>query len=162
MFIRGRHSLRLKNWDYRKPGSYFITICVNDGIHYFNTPLLKQIVEKYWLKIPVNNPHTALGEYVIMPDHVHGIINIRRYPDSYRDKPFPVNSDKISDYRLPGSIGSIIQGFKTVTKRSIRYHDIYKYFSWQRDFWDRIIRDDREYWAIENYIRKNPVKLKIT
>ncbi|OGJ96721.1 MAG: hypothetical protein A2350_02050 [Candidatus Raymondbacteria bacterium RifOxyB12_full_50_8] len=78
------------------------------------------------------------------------------YIDHHKIDPHkPEKPIKISDYRMPGSIGSIIQGFKTVTQRVIRYNDKYHAFEWQRDYHDHIIRNAGEYDRIAAYIRNN-------
>ncbi len=88
-FKYNRRSCRLQEWDYRTPGSYFITIKTGDGTHYFNNPKLKAIAEKYWKTIPRRHRHVELGAYEIMPDHIHGIITIVRYPDPDGKKQIP-------------------------------------------------------------------------
>ncbi|OGJ90195.1 MAG: hypothetical protein A2487_02655 [Candidatus Raymondbacteria bacterium RifOxyC12_full_50_8] len=200
-FKHNRRSCRLHEWDYRTPGSYFITIKTGDGTHCFNNPRLKAIAEKYWKTIPRRHDHVELGVYEIMPDHIHGIITIVRYPDPDGKKQIPARRNrrgimlqsnrqmlhnaptggagndhlnhhkidphkpekpiKISDYRVPGSIGSIIQGFKTVTQRVIRYNDKYHAFEWQRDYHDHIIRDAGEYDRIAAYIRNNRLEWEL-
>ena len=82
-----RKKIRLKNYDYSKPGYYFVTICSknNENIfgHIENDKMILnkygEIVEKTWTKIPEHFQNVELDEYVIMPDHIHGIINIQTY-----------------------------------------------------------------------------------
>ncbi len=77
-------SARLAGWDYSRPGSYFITICTKNREHFFgeiknHEMYLNEIgiiADKCWAKIPDHFENTLLGEFVIMPNHVHGIINI--------------------------------------------------------------------------------------
>ena len=77
-----RRSIRLKGYDYTQPGAYFITICTHQRHHLFGEVVdgkmqlnaLGEIARQCWLAIPDHFPHTALDEFVIMPNHVHGII----------------------------------------------------------------------------------------
>jgi len=75
-------SARLKNWDYRLSGAYFITICTADREHFFGDiengemklSNLGVIADIFWHEIPARKPNAKLGEYVIMPNHMHGIL----------------------------------------------------------------------------------------
>lgn len=79
-------SARLKNWDYGSNGAYFITICTKNREHFFgeidmvsHTMQLNQIgklAEQFWLEIPVHFPFVELGEFVVMPNHTHGVLMI--------------------------------------------------------------------------------------
>ena len=73
--FRHRRSIRLKEYDYSQPGAYFITICTRDGELYFEQyPELKQIINRQWQEIPDRYANIRLDEFVIMPNHIHGII----------------------------------------------------------------------------------------
>ena len=75
--IYHRRSIRLKNYDYSQCGAYYITICTKNRECYFEKYLtLKNIVANQWENIPNRYPHVELDEYIIMPDHFHGIISI--------------------------------------------------------------------------------------
>jgi putative transposase len=77
-------SIRLKGYDYRNEGAYFITICTNHREHYFgeciNSEMLLNTIglnaQSCWAEIPNHFPNTSIGEFVVMPNHVHGIIII--------------------------------------------------------------------------------------
>ncbi|MFH1761827.1 MAG: hypothetical protein ABIA63_12080 [bacterium] len=84
-----RQSHRMKGWDYRTPASYFVTLCTTAGICFFQDKKLADVVTKYWLKIPKRQNHVELDEFVVMPNHLHGIIIIKRFPNSYKSHPFP-------------------------------------------------------------------------
>ena len=81
---RNRQSLRLKDYDYTSDGAYYVTVCVDDRKCVFGDMRngkmslngCGEIADKYWNEIPKHFPHVALDEYIIMPNHVHGIINI--------------------------------------------------------------------------------------
>ena len=82
-------SARLQNWDYRWSGAYFITICTAEREHYFgeiengkmNLSNLGVIADIFWHEIPIRKPFVKLGEYVIMPNHIHGILIIDEQPN---------------------------------------------------------------------------------
>ena len=79
-------SARLKNWDYGSNGAYFITICTQHRKHFFGEILddemnlneIGQLAEKYWLEIPSHFPFVELGNFVVMPNHTHGILIINK------------------------------------------------------------------------------------
>lgn len=192
-----RRPHRLREWDYRAPGSYFLTLCTNGQYPYFDDRSILSISRKYWREIPQRHPHVELGDYEFVHNHMHGIVTITRYPESHGDKkhpdaaprggaprrgaihtvhaapcrgvihtvhaandgmaPLPGAMDRHPphDYHLPGSIGAIIQGYKIITKRVIRFCTRYADFGWQRDIWDHIIQNDIEYARISAYIRNN-------
>jgi len=69
-----RRSIRLRGWDYTYPGAYFVTICTHNGECLFEDPVLRRVVETMWRRIPHHFPYVQLDEFVVMPNHVHGII----------------------------------------------------------------------------------------
>lgn len=80
-------SARLQSWDYGSNGAYFITICTHNRKHFFGKTIdngimqlneLGQIAEKYWMEIPTQYPYIELGNFVIMPNHMHGILIINK------------------------------------------------------------------------------------
>lgn len=85
-------SARWQNWDYSDEGSYFVTICAKHKIHYFGEIIEKQMylskigemAEEYWLKIPKYFPFAKLDVFVIMPNHIHGIVVIRHDNEAIR------------------------------------------------------------------------------
>lgn len=163
-------SARLPFHDYGANGSYFITICTwqkecffgeikNQKMHLSSLGLC---AKKCWKKIPHHFPFVRLGEFIVMPDHIHGIVNIDRNLDvetqdlvslpSQHTKPLP------SQARLgPQSknIPSIIRGFKIgVTKFARKNLGINTV--WQPGYHDHLIRANDEYLKIERYIIENP------
>ncbi len=182
-------STRLKNWDYGGNGAYFITICTRDRVHYFGEIThgrmvmseIGRMAEKFWKEIPVHFPHVRLDEFVIMPNHVHGIIIIDKHDD--RGKTVPVmavvetpklivetpklgvsttmtGNDAKSNTKKwkPGNLGVIINQYKRIC--TIRVRKINPDFAWQYRFYDHVIRNDRSFQRIVNYIRNNPDKWK--
>jgi REP element-mobilizing transposase RayT len=166
-------SARLQTWDYGSNGLYFITICTQNREHYFGEiqngkMILSEIgilANKYWNEIPEHFPFVILDAFVVMPNHVHGIIIIDK-PDN--DGPnvetqnfasLPSQPSKISTNKFgPQSknLASIIRGFKIGVTKNARL--IHADFAWQSRFYDHIIRNNESYDKIRNYIANNPLK----
>jgi len=164
-----RRSIRLKEYDYSQPGLYYITICTynrellfgnifNNKIFLNNAGIM---VKKFWCEIPLHFPITKLDEYIIMPNHIHGIIKIIENDDkTVGGQNFdPLLHPPKNQFQkiIPRSIGSIIRGFKTgVTKwfrNNTEIHPI-----WQRNYYEHIIRNEDDLDRIRQYIIDNPLK----
>ncbi len=152
-----RRSIRLPDWDYRSAGYYFITICTHQRECLFDDPRLYEIALNAWDYIP-QQPHAknvALDEWIIMPNHTHGIIEIIIEPESIH--PGGEQQDSLPS----GSIGAIVGNYKMlVTKRvkaMLKASGTNKQV-WQRGYWERIIRNERELNATRQYIRNNPIR----
>jgi len=167
--VHHRRSIRLKNYDYSQPGAYFITICTHnreclfgdivDGEMILNE--YGEIAKKCWLEIPVHFPNVLLDEYVIMPNHVHGIIIINDNIGENNHLPDIVGAKNFSPLHIPKfqspkrAIGSIIRGYKIgVTKWFRQKTEIYNV--WQRNYYEHIIRNEGELNQIREYIINNP------
>ena len=157
-------SNRLQGFDYGSHGMYFVTICTKDRMHYFgeiantppgvetgNCPSLRMtevgnIAQQCCMEIPQHYPFVVLDEFVIMPNHTHGILFFN-LPDKTDWTPnvFGVQSK---------NLGAVIRAYKSSVKRYANQNQIE--FDWQSRFHDHIIRDEREYHAIKNYIINNP------
>ena len=155
-----RKSSRLKEYDYSNSAYYFITICIHDKEYYFgNVHKEKMILNQYgiiaeecWKDLPSHYSNCELDYYVIMPNHVHGILVIDNY-----------NYDKAT---LPQSkihgITEIIRGYKTFSSKIINLlPDQEKAFRWQKSYYDRIIRNEKELHQIRKYIEQNPLRWDI-
>ena len=157
--IHKKRSRRLNGHDYASENLYFITIKTQN-----NNPLFGEIrnrimhlnaagavAEKCWLSIPEHFPHTAIHEYVIMPDHIHGIIEIVCNPVGAKNfSPLP------SVFKSPSkTIGSIVRGFKIGVTKWFREHTEIQDV-WQSNYHDHIIRNTEAYERICQYIRDNP------
>lgn len=173
-------STRLQKWDYRWKGAYFITICTHKRVHYFGEirqgkmQLSKTgiLADKLWHEIKNHAKHITLGEFIVMPNHIHGILIINQSPVKTRHalsppppEPSPPPpqpsqpSQTIGQQRFQNqgknSVSSIIGGYKSaVTKHANRLGLTFK---WQPSFYDIIIRDDKAFQNISNYIKNNPV-----
>jgi len=71
-----RHSIRMPGYDYTEPGAYFVTICCQNRECLFDDPVLRSVVETHWQNIPGHVPNATLDAWVVMPNHLHGIIVI--------------------------------------------------------------------------------------
>ena len=175
-------STRLKDWDYSANGAYYITICVKNREYLFGNindgklilSDLGQFAERCWREIPIHFPFVQLDEFIIMPNHVHGIIIINKSDDMSSVETQNLASLQLSSKRnlqktqnlasLQSSskygpqsknIASIIRGYKIgVTKYSSNNNISFK---WQPRFFDHIIRDDKSLQKIREYIVNNPI-----
>jgi putative transposase len=162
-----RRSIRLKHYDYASLGAYFVTICtynrqclfgqITDGKMVLNDA--GREVEHCWNEIPAHFPHVALDEFVVMPNHVHGIIVITVGVRHAVPLPNPVQP-KSEHFQKPiaGSIPTIIRSFKSaVTKRINQTRKTPGVTLWQRNYYERIIRNENEMNTIRQYIINNPL-----
>ena len=148
-----RRSIRLKGWDYASSGLYFVTICTHNRQNIFADPRLRDIVEMALAYIPQQDHarHVVLDESVIMPNHMHGILGLS------------VTESVPRDFKTlqPGSVGTIVGNYKMlVTKRVKAMLKVVgsDYQVWQRGYYERIIRNERELNTIRHYIQQNPIR----
>ncbi len=169
-------SARLKNWDYEWNAAYFVSICTQGRELFFGDVVngemilnnLGQIVNAEWIKTPEIRPamNLVLGTYQIMPNHFHAIVVIgeNKYnTDSNDDIPPQQYNERENNNEYKNIFGpqrknlsSIIRGFKSAVTTEIR--KIHADYGWQSRFHDHIIRNEKEYKRIENYIKTNPQK----
>jgi REP element-mobilizing transposase RayT len=167
--IHRRRSIRLPLHNYAKEGEYFITIVGKDRECLFGSIIdgemqlsdIGQIVRDEWLRTHEIRPYVELDEFVVMPNHVHGILVITGRGTS----PPPVNSRRgVSQYAPTGfkspseTVGAIIRGFKSATtKRINQFRNSPGTPVWQRNYYERVIRDERELDQTRAYIADNIV-----
>ncbi len=157
--MRRLSSLRLDDYDYSEEGIYFMTICTQDHKNFFgrieNWKMVLndvgKIAEKYWKEIPKHYENVQLGAFVIMPNHIHGLIEIT---NSVRTEQCSVPTKK--NY---GLISKIIKSFKNTVTKQIR--TFFPDFAWHRSFYDHIVRNDKELEKIHEYIIFNPEKWEL-
>ena len=167
-------SARAPWWDYGSDGAYFITICTKNRCHYFGAvdrggimqlSAIGKIAEQEWIKTPGIRPDMGLtlGEFVVMPNHFHGIVIIGDpRSDSRRDAMHRVSTRiGTGDMKPKNQFGpqsknlaSIMRGFKSAVTQRARIMHID--FAWQSRFHDHIIRDEYAYHRISQYIVNNP------
>ncbi len=167
-----RRTLRLKGYDYTQPGAYFVTICTyrrqplfgevaDDGVMHLHP--FGQVVREVWFETARVRPYVVLHEeeFVVMPNHVHGIIWIVEVDG----QPAVVGATRrvapTEDGRArgpkPGSLGAIIGQFKSlVTKRINALRGTPGAPVWQRNYYEHIIRTEQALDAIRRYIAVNP------
>lgn len=179
-------SARLQGWDYRNAGMYFITICTHNKIPYFgkceNGKLKLSaaglLVQGCWYEIPRRNHHVQLGEFIVMPNHVHGVLILEEtLPDIDSVETFNsnVSTQNASAQNIPqrskneyfqnispksSSVSRIVQQFKRACTYHIKTSLLKKDFRWQERFYDHIIRTDESFVRISNYIVNNSSKWK--
>ena len=179
-----RKTIRLKNYDYSQEGAYFVTICVKNrqcllGKIINNKMALNNIgetVEFTWLDLPNHNKNIELDHFVIMPNHIHGIINIvgagsqpALNQNNISINNIPDNCKILIDHKIKRAglepaptcdhgLSEIIRQFKTFSARRVnKINNISNNGLWQRNFYERIIRDQHDLNRIYEYIDNNPV-----
>ena len=157
-----RHSLRIKKYNYSLPGAYFITICtyrkenilgyIIDGKIKLN--VLGKITEREWLKTFQIRENIQSDKFIVMPNHFHGIIVLTD------NKKGVLQYAPTNKFRSPSqTIGSIVRGFKSAVTREIKRLDYpFLYSIWQRNYYEHIIRNERELNRIREYIQNNPLR----
>jgi len=188
--LHHRRSIRLKNYDYAGKGLYFITLCTAQRKNLFGRIIngelflnpLGEIAKEEWAKTPEIRDNISLGAFIIMPNHMHGIISI----DHQIRKP---GKDEIGKFHSPShTIGAIIRGYKGATTK--RIHQLLRKIKesrtgeslfalkdkpasleselgewlfaptaptiWQRNYYEHIIKSEKAYRNISNYIINNP------
>jgi len=155
---QGRRSIRLKGYDYTQPGAYFVTIVAHQRECWFNQSAFRVIVEQEWCGLPARFPTIRLDEFVVMPNHVHFIVWLNPPVGAQLNcaPTTPIGQSFTVDWERP-TLGQVVRVFKAVVTRRIRQADG-KGFAWQRNYYERIIRNERELNAIRQYIRDNPAR----
>lgn len=178
--IHHRRSIRIKDYDYSQEGLYFITICTFNHKSLFGyidsgemvLDEFGRIVHNEWLKTGEMRRNITLHEFVIMPNHMHGIIEINdstRRGTMLRAQIHCVTKNEGTLQRAPtteqfgkptsNTIPTIVRGFKSsVTKQINNIRKTPGYPVWQRSYYEHIIRNEKSYNQISEYIRHNPKK----
>ncbi len=171
--FRGKYripSARRPGWDYASPGAYFVTICTHNRQPFFGhiaggemrlSPI-GETARRFWQEIP---GHTAarvsVDVFVVMPNHVHGIVVI--HDDPVAVETLQCNVSTATDNPMSaispraGSLGAIVRSYKSAVTRWCRQNG-HPEFAWQSRFHDHIIRNQREYKRIAAYIIRNPAQ----
>ena len=176
-------SARCQNWDYTSNGYYFVTICAQNREYFFGDVVADEmqlspvgkIVTEEWQKTAQIRSYIELDEWVIMPNHLHGIIIIKNQPPPlivetprwgvsqqatfHPEETFRWNVSTKSRLK-PKSLGSIIGQIKTACTKRI-WEAGFDDFEWQDRFYDHIIRDDESLHYIRQYIINNPLKWEL-
>ena len=175
--IHHRQSIRLPTYDYGSVGAYFVTICSYRRKCIFDDPALKATAENAWRKVAAASK--PADEFVVMPNHVHGIIWIREVKRVGAQQPRDQSRADISDRArshttgvvaaplqpfalaqrpvVSGSLAAIVRAFKSATaKRINNSRGTPGTHVWQRNYYERVIRTERELLGIRQYILDNP------
>ena len=166
-----RRTTRLKYYDYSQAGWYFITICTKNKIPSLgridkDTTALSDVgsaAQRMWAEIPDHYTNVGIDEFVIMPNHVHGIVVIApvgtRLVVSGPSKKTPEEESLCSTFSRPigGSLSVIIQQYKAGVKLWGNEHGL-THFQWQPRFYEHVIRNENDLDEIRNYIVNNPMK----
>lgn len=176
--LHKRRSIRLKGYDYSQTGAYFITICTHNRASIFGDVLdgemllndIGKAAEQCWHAIPDHFPKIQLDEFVVMPNHIHGVLWIMdddcrgttcRAPTNTTVCRAPTCDCMMERFGkpVPGSIPTIIRSFKSaVTKRINEWRAIPGTPVWQRNYYEHVIRDDESLNRIRQYIIDNPAQ----
>jgi len=180
--IHHRRSIRLKGFDYSRSGAYFITICVRDRECLFGEIMdgemeinqFGQLVESVWNDLPSHYPHLSLDRFVVMPNHIHGIV-IFDASGAIDDivnnvhgadivgaglKPAPTEHAQMESVAMESNrhgLPEIVRTFKTFSARRINeIRNIPGVPVWQRNYYEHVIRDEADYNRMAEYISTNP------
>ncbi len=168
-----RRSIRLEGYDYTGAGAYFITIGTCDRLPLFGTIAQGDMrlsefgawAEFHWQDLANHHPNVDLDEFIVMPDHMHGIIVLDGSVRVPRGSPVPSGATQASPLRPtgppPGSLGAIVGSFKSAVARRINAaRKTPGTAVWHRDYYEHIIRNDGSLDRIRTYIRDNPMNWK--
>jgi len=158
--MRERKHIRLRNYDYSRSGYYFVTVCTIGRKEFFGDireagmelSRYGEIVKRCWYDLPRHYPNCSLDSFVIMPNHVHGIIVIDNDTVVGNGlKPFPTHG-----------LSEMVRGFKTFSSRRINGRILGSdRFQWQKSFYDHIVRSEKSLDLIREYIQNNPLKWEL-
>ncbi len=175
-----RKSIRLSNWDYSSEGIYFITICCFENKRFFGEIIdkimilneLGKVASLFWKEIHEHFSHVYLDEYVIMPNHIHGILildysdvgtrhgvslHTNHYGDVGSCHGMTLRGNGINKFSKPvkNSVSVIVNQYKSTLKRWCNKNG-YEAFKWQSRFYDKIIWNENSMDEVRYYIRENP------
>ena len=176
---------RLPSWDYGANAPYFVTICTKNREKFFGKIInnsvrlspIGKIAQKYWLEIPKHFPFVKLDKFIIMPNHIHGIIIINKNVETqyFVSPPKNTNDPNVKTQNIAGTnvetqniaslqknkfgpqsqnLASIVRGFKSGVKSYTTKNNLE--FAWQPRYYDHIIRDYESLERIRKYIQLNP------
>jgi putative transposase len=169
-------SARYPNSDYAKDGAYFITICTKNRTHFLGECVdakmtlstVGAIIQGFWYEIPKYSPHVELGEFIVMPNHIHGVLilssneGVETLHRNVCNSENEINKNEFFQKISPksGSVSTIIRSYKSVCSKHIHAAFPELSFDWQARFWDNIIETDESFERISNYIFNNPKNWK--
>ena len=186
--LLGRRSIRLAEYDYSRDGAYFVTVCVQDqrcpfgeierGLVRLNEA--GRMVESVWQVLPRRFPTLVLDEFIVMPNHVHGILVLAGFArptgepcvhpvqqeGEHKVRPYGQARNVVANRRPRGteasSLGRVMQAFKSMTTdeyiRGVKTKgwEPFPGHLWQRNYYEHIIRNEQDLHDTRAYIRNNP------
>lgn len=161
-----RRSIRLKGYNYSEAGAYFITVCTQNREILLNPKPVREMVQHWWDKLQEKFTDAKIDKFVIMPNHIHGIIFIMGADIRADLRGYPYNEHTGSDKgeHTGSPLHKIVQWFKTMTTNAyiqgVR-QDEWQSFPgkfWQRNYYEHIIRNEKELSRIRQYIQENPLR----
>ena len=153
-----RRSIRLEGYDYSQSGAYFVTIYSYNREAMFGEIVDGEMVlSRYgrivltdWQNLPKRHSHIELDAFIVMPNHVHGIVVIK-------DIPVKADSGMVSETAKRTPLPEIVRGFKTFSSRRVnRARRMVGIPVWQRNYWEHVIRNQEAFNRIHEYILTNP------
>jgi len=185
--MKNRKVIRLKGYDYSLAGAYFVTICtynsfcslghVKEGIVILST--IGKKADKFWQEISAHHGNTQLDEFIVMPNHVHGIIMISDQDTNCRGVQLnaptksarntthssrglylsaPTHPGRMSPSTKPLSV--TVRTYKSALTNWCRKNG-FSNFKWQRNYYEHIIRNEKELSRIREYIQNNPINWEL-
>ena len=159
--VRHRRSIRLHGYDYSQAGAYFVTICSHNRECFFGEVVgegmrlndVGRIVEEVWEALPVHFPDVELDAFVVMPNHVHGIVVLNGGAQFIA----PHNNQGAIN-RTP-TLGGIIRALKArCTHRINQSRGAHGFQIWQRNYYEHVMRNESSLQEIREYIANNPAQ----
>ena len=163
-----RRSLRLQGYDYAKAGAYFVTVATENRLCLFGEVdggemrlnETGRLVDEAWQWLETRYPLVALDEYVVMPNHLHGVLAITDEDGRAGASRRAPTGERSGAGRK--DLGSLIGAFKTVaTKRVNLARGAPGRRLWQRNFYERIVRSEEDMDRIRAYVRDNPLRWEL-
>jgi REP element-mobilizing transposase RayT len=135
--IHHRQSIRWRGFDYANPGFYFVTVCTHERELTLAIPEVVAAIDRAWLDLPNRFPAVELDEFIIMPNHIHGVLVLHERGPKF---------------------GVVMRAFKSISAIAAnRILGRSERPFWQRNYYERVIRSERELNAVREYIRNNPL-----
>jgi len=172
-----RRSIRKKGWDYTSAGCYFVTINAHGRRAVFGTVVngrmvpsaAGRIAAQAWCRSATPRADIALDEFVVMPDHVHGIVWLKAKACEPGGRSGAVGQEQQFGKPVTGSLGVFVAAYKAAVTREVHRAGLMHQAVttravgpatdnafWQRNYWDRVVQDNRALAAVRGYIRFNP------
>jgi putative transposase len=164
--MKHRRSIRLKGYDYKQAGAYFVTICTRDRECLFGWVTdcemrLNDIGRKAqaaWEALPTRFANMFLDAFIVMPNHIHGIILVgAQFIAPHHSEQNPVGVAPQGAMNRAPTLGEIVRTYKAVSTHLIR-RTMKSDFAWQRNYYEHVIRDDQSLEHIRDYIVNNPAR----